>query len=91
MAPSRATMLYGTEWPRAETRLLRAGPLTIELEGGTVRYVRHGGVEAIRGIDYLLRDRNWATPAARLSDLTVRGGGRRPSSSAMSAPSTMRG
>ncbi len=71
MAPSRATMLYGTDAPPAETRTLRAGPLSIELEGGTVRYVRHGGVEVIRGIDYLVRDTSWATPAARLSELTV--------------------
>ncbi len=71
MATSRAIMLYGTDAPRPEARLLRAGPLSVELEGGAIRYVRYGGVEAIRAIDYLVRDRNWATPAARLSDLTV--------------------
>jgi hypothetical protein len=71
MAMSRATMLFGTDVPPAETRMLRAGPLTVELEGGTVRYVRYGGIEAVRGIDYLVRDGSWATPTARLSDLTV--------------------
>ena len=71
MATSRATKLYGTNAPPAETLTLRAGPLSIELEGGTARDVRHGGVEAVRGIDYLVRDKSWATPAAHLSELTV--------------------
>ena len=36
-------------------------------EGGAVRYVRYAGHEAIRGIDYLVRDSSWRTPPARFT------------------------
>jgi len=67
MADSEATKLYGTEEPRPETTRLSAGPLSVEVEGGAVRYVRYGGHEAIRGIDYLVRDASWRTPPARFT------------------------
>ena len=59
--------LYGTAQPRPEVRHLKAGPLSLELENGAIRYVRHSGFEAIRGIDYLVRDASWRTPPAALT------------------------
>ena len=38
-----------------------------DLEGGAVRYVRYAGHEAIRAIDYLVRDASWRTPPARFT------------------------
>ena len=34
---SRLVKLFGTEEPPVETRLLRAGPLTVELDAGNLR------------------------------------------------------
>ena len=60
-APSRAIMHFGTEEPAAETRRLKAGPLTAELDAGNLRYIRYGGHEAIRAISYVVRDQYWGT------------------------------
>lgn len=70
-APSRTALLYGTEEPVAKLRVLRAGPLSAEFEGGNLRYVRFGGEEAIRAISFLVRDRAWATCIPALRDLRV--------------------
>ena len=69
--PSRAIMLFGTEEPAAETRLLKAGPLTAELDAGNLRYIRYRGREAIRAIAYVVRDRLWGTCNPEIRDLEV--------------------
>ncbi len=71
---SEAIALYGTTQPRPEVKRLNAGPLSIELENGAIRYVRHSGCEAIRGIDYLVRDSSWRTPPATLSTRSLDAG-----------------
>lgn len=70
MTTRTALALYGTAQPRPEIRRLTAGPLSLELENGAIRYIRYAGHEAIRGIDYLVRDSSWRTPPARLEELT---------------------
>jgi len=70
-APSRALLLFGTEELVPPPRLLRAGPLSVEFEGGNLRYVRFGGEEVIRAISFLVRDRAWATCIPTLRDLRV--------------------
>lgn len=67
MTKEEALALYGTEQPRPEVKRLVAGPLSLELENGSIRYIRHSGKEAIRGIDYLVRDSSWRTPPAALT------------------------
>ncbi len=67
MTSEAAQALYGTDQPRPEIKHLAAGPLSLELENGAIRYVRHSGFEAIRGIDYLVRDSSWRTPPAALT------------------------
>lgn len=64
--------LLGTAEPPPERRELRAGPLTAVLEAGQLRAVRWHGVEALRGIAYLVRDAGWGTAAMELRDLEVR-------------------
>ena len=55
-----------------------SAPDAIELENGAIRYVAYGGHEAIRGIDYLVRDASWRTPPGP----TWSASGSRPSSAA---------
>ena len=75
--PSRAVMLFGTETPAAESRLLTAGPLTAELDAGNLRYIRCEGHEAIRAISYVVRDKYWGTFNPEISGLTVEESGDR--------------
>ena len=57
-APTRSVRLFGTDQPVAPPRLLKAGPLTAELEAGNLRYIRFSGLEMIRAISFIVRDRN---------------------------------
>jgi hypothetical protein len=68
-------MLFGTEEPVATPRSLRAGPLTAEIEAGNLRHIRYSGVEALRAVAFLVRDRNWATYCPALENLKVGQGG----------------
>jgi hypothetical protein len=69
--PSAALRRFGTEEPVAEVRLLKAGALSAELENGNLRYIRWDGVEMLRAISFIVRDRNWATYNARITGLQV--------------------
>jgi D-apionolactonase len=72
--PSRAIKFFGTDVPVGKRRELVAGPITAMLDNGTLRYIRYRGVEVLRGIAYLLRDRNWGTYAPHIKDLKVKQG-----------------
>jgi len=69
MSGSEALKIFGTEEATPAVIRLAAGPLSLDLQGGAVRYVRYGGHEAIRGIDFLVRDASWRTPPARFTTL----------------------
>jgi len=71
VAPSRAVALFGTEEKVSPRKVLRAGPLTCELDGGNLRYVRIGGKEALRAIAFIVRDKNWGTYNPALENLKV--------------------
>jgi D-apionolactonase len=70
-APSRPIALFGTEEKVGRPKSLRAGPLTVELENGNLRYVRYQGVEVLRAVAFLVRDRNWATYGAAIENLRI--------------------
>jgi D-apionolactonase len=72
--PSRAIMLFGTEEKVEPRRTLRAGPLSCELDGGDLRYVRIGGREAIRAIAFIVRDKDWGTYNPAIEDLRIEQG-----------------
>jgi len=40
---------------------LRAGPLTLEFDRGTLRWIRCGSLEVLRGIYVAVRDPQWTT------------------------------
>lgn len=58
---SSAEALYGTDEAEPEPLRFAAGPLSFELLEGNIRAVRVGGAEVLRGIQYLVRDRDWGT------------------------------
>jgi hypothetical protein len=55
----------------AETRLLHAGPLSLEYENGLIRNVRLGEQEIVRAVYAAVRDHNWGTVPGDLRDLTL--------------------
>lgn len=73
-SPSRAVRLYGTEQVDPPLRTLRAGPLSVAFDNGSVRYVSIGGTEVIRGISFLVRDENWGTFAPAIENLKIEEG-----------------
>jgi hypothetical protein len=67
----RAVALFGTTEPVPERIILTAGPVTATLENGALRWICLGDIEVLRGIAFLVRDRNWGTPTPSISDLSV--------------------
>ncbi|MEO7223041.1 MAG: hypothetical protein ABIY37_11255, partial [Devosia sp.] len=63
--------LYGTEEPSPPQRALTAGPVTVTLENGQLRWIRIGEAEAIRAVAFLIRDRNWSTATPDITDLII--------------------
>jgi hypothetical protein len=68
---STSTKLFGTDEPVTETRLLKAGPVTVELDGGNLRYIRYRDQEAIRAIAYVVRDEFWGTYNPAIAGMRV--------------------
>ena len=73
-ALSRAVKLTGTDEPEPRRRILEAGPITAMFDNGALRYIRYRGAEVLRGIAYLVRDRNWGTYAPVIEKLKIRQG-----------------
>ena len=67
--PDQLMALYGTSEAPIKLIELKAGQLSILMEGGNIRYVRFDGVEVLRGISFLVRDTRWGTYDAVLSDI----------------------
>lgn len=63
--------LCGTAEPEPEVRRLKAGPLSAELIEGNLRNIRFHGVEVLRAISFVVRDKDWGTYAPTLHDLAV--------------------
>jgi D-apionolactonase len=71
-ALSRAIKLYGTDVTDGKKRMLNAGPITAMFDNGALRYIKYRGVEVLRGIAYLSRDKNWGTYAPVIEGLKVK-------------------
>ncbi|MBX2830563.1 MAG: hypothetical protein KTR23_05225 [Rhodospirillales bacterium] len=52
-------------------RTFKAGPLQVRFEHGTLRYVRYYGIEILRAVSYVVRDRDWGTLSPVLSDIVI--------------------
>jgi len=64
-------VLHGVDAPPTQTTALNAGGLCLEFDGGDLRYIRSGGVEAVRRIYTSVRDVNWHTIPGEVSSLSV--------------------
>jgi D-apionolactonase len=69
---SRVVKLFGTEEPVGKQRVLTSGDVSAVLDNGGLRYIRYHGVEVLRAIAFLVRDKNWGTYGAAISDLKVK-------------------
>ncbi|HEX7954876.1 MAG TPA: hypothetical protein VF523_17575, partial [Burkholderiales bacterium] len=69
--PPRAIALCGTEQPDVVGRTLNAGPMPVEVDNGQLRYLKVNGVEVLRAIGFLIRDKNWGTATPAISNLKV--------------------
>jgi D-apionolactonase len=67
----RSIALYGTAQPAQVEIPLRAGPLSALFVNGALRNIRLQDVEVIRGLYFLIRDRNWSTVVPELHDLAI--------------------
>lgn len=67
----RNVILCGTEQPDGSSHRLRAGPVTVEIDQGQIRYVRVGEEEAVRAIAFVVRDVEWGTYTPEISDLRL--------------------
>ncbi|MFP5077618.1 hypothetical protein ACLE20_09945 [Rhizobium sp. YIM 134829] len=71
---TEAFLLTGTEAQEAPVRQLRAGRLTAEFAAGALRAIRYDGIEVLRSIAFLVRDRDWGTYDPALADLQIEEG-----------------
>ena len=70
-AISKSLALCGTEQPDIPGRILKAGPLSVELDNGQLRYLKVNGVEVLRVVGFLIRDKDWGTATPAISDLKI--------------------
>jgi len=70
--PSRLIKLFGTEVPDGKRRIVSAGPLSATFDSGALRYISWNGLEVLRGIAWLSRDRNWGTYSPAIENLKIR-------------------
>ncbi|MCF3936517.1 hypothetical protein L1787_24300 [Acuticoccus sp. M5D2P5] len=74
-APS-AIARYGTASGPEPARTIASGNLSFVVENGAVRWIKVGGVELVRGLDYPVRDADWGTLATRTIEESVEDDGR---------------
>ena len=67
----RLRLLHGSVAPIAEMRSLRAGPVTMLLDGVDLRYLRLGDTELVRRVYVAVRDVDWDTVPGTVSGLEV--------------------
>lgn len=71
LTPDRLRLLHGTDAPLADMRVLRAGPVTLLLDGIDLRYLRIGGTELVRRVYTAVRDVDWDTVPCAVTGPTV--------------------
>ncbi len=71
---NRLQMLHGSDSPIPEMRVLRAGPVSLLLDGVDLRYLRIGDTELIRRVYTAVRDEDWDTVPGVVSGMTLEEG-----------------
>ncbi len=72
--PSDSFRIYGTHALEQKPVRLTAGRLTADLSDGNLRTIAYDGVEVLRAVSYLVRDRDWGTYAPEIADLKIERG-----------------
>lgn len=62
--------LYGTDIPDAPSERITVGQLSFSLQGGAIRHIKFGGIELLRGIAFLVRDRDWGTLSPKIVEVS---------------------
>ncbi|MDG2405345.1 MAG: hypothetical protein P8M25_10445, partial [Paracoccaceae bacterium] len=65
---TRRLELFGTEQDLPVSRHFTVGPVSFWYENGALRHITLDRFEAIRGIAFLVRDRNWGTVTPEISE-----------------------
>jgi D-apionolactonase len=73
-SPDRLWLLHGTDAPLPQMRTLRAGPVSLLLDGIDLRYLRIGGTELVRRVYAAVRDVDWDTVSGAVSGLELEEG-----------------
>ncbi|MDK4701835.1 hypothetical protein PH562_06235 [Rhizobium sp. CNPSo 4062] len=63
--------LYGTGERETSPVRLTAGRLTADFKDGNLRSICYDGIEVLRAVSYLVRDRDWGTYAPVIEDLQI--------------------
>ena len=63
--------LFGTYEVSPVPQHLNAGLMSAELDAGNLRHICFNGVEIIRAVSFIARDKNWGTYQPQISDLQV--------------------
>jgi hypothetical protein len=66
-----AFALYGTHEAEEHPVRLTAGRLSADLANGNLRTIRYDGIEVLRAVSYLVRDRDWGTYSPGIEGLSV--------------------
>lgn len=69
--PSLGIRLFGTDEKVEPPRIVKAGPLSAEFEAGNLRYIRYEGVEIMRAVSFIVRDKDWGTYNPVLTNLKI--------------------
>ncbi|OLP61981.1 hypothetical protein BJF93_07605 [Xaviernesmea oryzae] len=64
-------LLFGTREVEQPPVRLTAGRLSADLLDGNLRTIRYDGVEVLRALAYLVRDRDWGTYSPTITDLSI--------------------
>ena len=62
---NRSIGLFGTADTQADDQAVACGRLSLRIRGGELRRVSFDGIEAVRSIAFVIRDRDWGTLALR--------------------------
>jgi hypothetical protein len=68
---SEPELLFGQADPLAEQIELRAGPISLVFEEGSIRYLRFAGREILRRVYAAVRDHEWRTVPGNIRDLKI--------------------
>ena len=63
--------LFGTDAPVAESTTVQVGDLEAVYADGAIRNVKYRGVEVLRGIAWLSRDKDWNTYTPEIENLSL--------------------